>query len=460
MPPPNRLPQKPNTFFQGQWRLPFMGWASRSNPALVDAIVASLSSPAEQTYHCLSRFTARDWVHTEFWLDTSGLALYFLDHVQVHGLSGAVDPHLLARLQQKRVDNKTRVAAMLEEFVSINRSFRNAGIRFANLKGFTFFPDSCSDLSLRHQSDFDFLIAPEDLALGCTLLEKHGFILTASNPSSVEFRTSGPVRTTLDGQYKAENRLSAELHIGTSGHHPDQHLKHDRRLDRLYTWQWGGECFPALAPADQMIGQALHLLGHLRHEHTRPSWLLEYRRHVLARHDDRDFWISLRALARESTQAPIAFGLSTLLASLLFGSFSPPELDAWTLESLPHRVRLWALHYGRKVVLADVPGTKLYLLLEGALRDLNPAEVKPVRLNRLIPLRRTDRIMLAGGHETLRSSLRRNAIEMRFILFRLRFHLQQGIRFLREARRWRRLCATGHDAGRSSVGCRCTRNPE
>lgn len=437
-----------------------MGWVSKCNPVLVNAIVASFSSPEEQVYDRLSRFTARDWARTEFWLDTSGLALYFLDHVHAHALSRAVDARLFAKLQQKHADNKVRVAGMLEIFTSINRSFSSAGIRFANLKGFTLFPDSCSDLSLRHQSDFDFLIAPEHLALGRMLLEKHGFRLAASKPGGLEFRTDGPVRTTLDDQYKAANRLSAELHTGILGDHPDQQSSYDPRLDRLHIWQWNGEYFPALSPADQLIGQALHLLGHLRHEHTRPSWLLEYRRHVLARQSDREFWRSVDALASESPQISIAFGLSTLLASNLFGPLSFPKLDAWTVDLLPQRVRLWAWHYGRRAVLADVPGTKLYLLLEDALQDLNSAEVKPTRLSRLIPLRRTDRILQLATNEALSLRLRRNVIEMRFILFRLRFHLGQGIRFLWEARRWKRLSAISRLAGQCSVGCHSTPNPE
>ncbi len=437
-----------------------MGWVSRSNPALVHAIVASFSEPAEQACSRLSRFSAHDWARTEFWLDTSGLALYFLNHVQAHGLSDAVDARLLAKLQQKLTDNQTRIAGMLQDFISINRSFREAGIRFANIKGFTHFPDSCPDLSLRHQSDFDFLIDPDHLALGRTLLEQRGFMLTASTPGSLEFRTSGPVRTSLDGQYRVANRLSAELHLGTAPPLRGLPSKRDPRLDRLQDWQWNGQGFPALARADQLIGQALHLLGHLRNEHTRPSWLLEYRHHVVAHQGDCDFWNAVRALAAESAQTSVALGLSTLLASIIFGPFSSPELDSWTVDLLPHRVRLWASHYGRRAVLADVPGTKLYLLLEDALQDLDSGQVKSVRLRRLIPLRRTDRILQPATNETLPSRLRREAIELRFMLFRLRFHLQQGFRFAWEVRRWKRLSAISREILQSSAVCRYTPHPE
>ena len=198
-----------------------------------------------------------------------------------------------------------------------------------------------------------------------------------------------------------------------------------------------------------MIAQALHLLGHLRLEHTRPSWLFEYRHHVIARKDDHDFWKSVHTMASETPLAAIAFGLSTLLASILFGSFTSPDFDEWTVDVLPPKVRQWADCYGRRAVLADVPGSKLYLLLEDALQghDVQP---QSTGLRRLIPLRRIDRIMQPPEREGLRARLSREAIEFRFLLFRLRFHLQQGIRLAMEVRRWKRLSALDRDSRPSS----------
>src|SRR5579872_5287973 len=137
-----------------------MGWVSRSNPALVDAVVASFRESTEAVWRRLSRFTTKDWDSTEAWLDTSGLALYFLERFQSQGFSGAVDAGLVNRLRKKHADNEVRIGQMLEEFLALHRSFRKAGVRYAGLKGFTLFPDSCPDLSLRHLSDFDFLVNP------------------------------------------------------------------------------------------------------------------------------------------------------------------------------------------------------------------------------------------------------------------------------------------------------------
>jgi hypothetical protein len=440
-----------------------MSWVSRSNPALVNAIVASFHEPSEQVWQRLSRFSTKDWDSTEFWLDTSGLALYFLEHVRSQGICDAVDVGLLRKLQQKRMDNEVRIGQMLQEFIAIHRSFRQAGVLYAGLKGFTLFPDSCPDLSLRHQSDYDFLVHPQDLAISRSLLEQHGYRLTASSPNSLEFKTDGLIRTSLEGQYNVANRRSAELHVALDffeegraprGDGADPPPRLDSRLDRLHAWEWNGECIPALCPADQFIGQALHLFGHLRNEHTRASWFLEYRRHAIARRDDRDFWNAVRALAGAHPDIPVALGLATWLAADLFGPFSPPEFDAWTVDALPAKVRFWAERCGRRAVLADVPGTRLYLLLENALQGQSRTRSKPVR--RLIPLRRPERMLQPVPQETVRLRFRREWIELRFLLFRLRFHLKQGLLVALEALRWRLLSASDQDPVESGPVCGCS----
>ncbi len=430
-----------------------MGWVSRSNPALVEAIVASFSASREQAWRLLSPFRAEDWACTEYWLDTSGLALYFLDVIQTRRLSGAIDGGLLQKLQNKLAENKLRLADMLRELVDLNRSFRGAGISFANLKGFTLFPHSCPDIALRHVSDFDFLVDPADVDVARVLLEEQGYQLTGSTARSLEFKTAGRIRMSLDGQYKADTRRSAELHVCMEN--LETAKGRDPRLNRLAVGECAPGGFPSLDPADQLIGQAVHLLGHLRHEHTRASWLLEYRHHVKTRERDPAFWDVVQTRAEEQPEIAIALGLSTLLATDLFGPFAPPEVDAWTVDVLPPMVRFWAELHGRRAVLADVPGTKLYLLLEDALREMRPATRPASALRRLLPLRRPDRILQAAPRTSLRERVRRERIELQFIFFRLRFHFREGFLYFLEARRWKRLRADIRELRQGSSLCGC-----
>lgn len=415
-----------------------MSWVVNSNPALVEAIVASFRDSPERAAQRLLPFKAKDWRRTEPWLDTGGLALYFLVHARASGFAGAVDENVLQSLEQKLSDNKGRTADMLQEFLAINQAFQAAGISFANLKGFTLAPESCPDLSLRHQSDYDFLVDPAHLNQARKLLEDRGYVLTGSSGASLEFKSGAAQKVSLEGRYKALPTHSVELHTSVNSKSADVSFR-DERLDRLSNWACGCETFPALSSADQLIGQALHLLGHLRTEHTRPSWFLEYRHHVLGRKDDTAFWRQVFTLASREPDAKIALGLSSILAADLFGEFSVPALDSWTVDCLPPEIKLWAETYGRRAILADVPGTKLYLILSNALCQKPPAQRTIRSVLRTAPLHAPARILRPPPNDTFRLRLQREVFQLQYILYRLRFHLKQGILHAIEVRRWNRL---------------------
>lgn len=409
-----------------------MRWTRSANRMLVEAIADSFRDTGHSR-RLFAEFRPKDWAQTEFWLDASGLALYFLDHVQSIGIEDVIDPTVIKTLEQKVADNRERRNDMFEEFLGLNAMFQEANICYANLKGFTLSPDSCHNPDLRFQIDFDFLIDPAQRNLCLSLLETRGYQCTAATRSTWEFKVGNPQGVSMKNHYKASTHRSLELHFTLDAIDTIE-LSRDPRLDRLGLWSG----LPALSAADQMIGQALHVLSHLRGSATRPSWLLEFRRHVTIRRNDKEFWRELHTLARPQPHAITALGLSVLLATDLFGSFSPPELNTWTLDQLPPRVRLWGEHYGRRVLFADVPGTKLYLLLE---KELSP-EQHPLRKTirqRLIPLEPPPRVMRPQRNDSLRTRIYQEIIQFRFILFRLRFHLTEGLRYAIELGRWKQL---------------------
>ena len=417
-----------------------MGWFSKSSPAVVEAVVAAFRDAAPSRLQ-LPAATSKDWERSEFWLDTSGLALYFLDRIRSTGRTGDLPAGTLERLGRKLAQNRERIEEMRQEFIALNHSFQGAGVSYCNLKGFTLTPHSCPDLSLRYQSDYDFLIDSSDLETGRQVLERHGFVLTASTPRTLEFKNPTPRKISFDGQYRTSSPRSAELHIALDcTEHSANQAGRDERLDRITGFRLDGEIFPALSEPDQMTGQALHILGHLRGEHTRPSWLLEYRRHILTRRDDPSFWTRLRELAEGQPEATIALGLSTMLAAQIFGESSLPQLDSWTLDVLPLKVRMWGEAFGRRAVLADVPGTKLYLLLEEAMHDgRRSASVRAEATRRLLPASLPPRIMPKPAHDRPRLRLQREIMQMQYFFYRLIFHLRQNFVFAIERRRWRTL---------------------
>ncbi len=145
----------------------------------------------------------------------------------------------------------------------------------------------------------------------------------------------------------------------------------------------------------------------------------------------------MRAQAGTHRRTSIAIGLTTLLSSRIFGWEAPSQLEEWTSHRLPAGVRLWADQYGRQSILADFPGTKLYLLLEEELRG-NDQAWKQTRRTTLLPLHRAPRILSTNAQDNVWKKIRGEFHQARFVLFRLRFHVVEGLHYLIAASRWKR----------------------
>ena len=124
-------------------------------------------------------------------------------------------------------------------------------------------------------------------------------------------------------------------------------------------------------PPTFVVQPSLRLLfKHLCGEHTRASWVHEFWRHVQARRGDANFWLEVWSrIAAIEPQAELALAAAVLLSKLTFGGTAPESLDRWAADRLPRKVRLWVETFGTRVLLADSPGNKLYLILRQELRD-------------------------------------------------------------------------------------------
>ncbi len=413
-----------------------MRWSAPADKRVVDAVVATFCDSAERSRERLAVFKYRDWARTYYWLDASGMALYFLDELQTLGIEDALPAEVLARLRQNLADNQMRSSAVFTEFTEINRAFQQAGILYSNLKGFTLSPESCPNPVLRCQLDLDFLVDGRHLELCKKILAKAGYRLTAATGTVWEFKAGSSELASIEDHYKPKPQRSVELHFAASALDGCSPLR-DERLDRLRLHFLNGIAFPALSVGDLFVGQALHLFGHLRSACTRLAWLLEYKRHVSVRYGDQEFWREVEECSQTQPQAPIAIGLVTLLSSQIFAGRTPDLLESWTLERLPAAVRLWVEHYGRRALLADFPGTKLYLLLEDELARGDSSWQKK-KCASLLPLHRVPTIVYAGPDDNVLKWLRREVYQTRFVLFRLRFHVLEGLRYMIEFTRWKR----------------------
>jgi hypothetical protein len=415
-------------------------WSVTADRKVIEAVVSTFRDEVEASSSRLSALSYRKWQRSVFWLDASGMALYFLGRVQSAEMERVLPVRVIERLRENLADNAARSAVMFEEFLGINEAFQNMGVQYANLKGFTLAPHSCSHPSLRCQLDLDFLVDGDDLDVCRSILESAGYIRTAATEITWEFKAGAGKLASIEDHYKPKPQRSVELHFASDPHEPGSPGR-DERLDRLSRRSWGSASLPVLTEVDQLIGQAVHLLGHLRGESTRLAWILEYQHHVVARRDDPSFWNDLRQAGEHQREVTIALGIATLLATHIFGEFAPAELNEWTVDRLPPAIRLWADHYGRRAALAGFPGTKLYLFLEAELRQGQPSW-QTKRRSRLLPLHRAPRIVHGTKGDRFWTRLRREFVQLRFVLFRLRFHVTQGVRYMLETVRWKRLLAS------------------
>ncbi|HEY4356130.1 MAG TPA: nucleotidyltransferase family protein, partial [Acidobacteriaceae bacterium] len=235
-----------------------MTWRKPGNRDLAEAIVQTFHDSPERSREKLSHFSAKAWKKTDYWLEASGLALYFLDHAESLGIAEGLDTATLEHLRKDLADNTVRRAAMLTECIAINHAFRDAGVRYANVKGFTLCPDSCPKPALRHQIDFDFLVDGEDLLLARSCLEARGYELAGVTHKAWEFKAGNYSSRSSENNYKAGGYRAAELHFLPRG---EALPVRDVRMERLGEWMAEGESFPALSSADQLLGLGLHLFG-------------------------------------------------------------------------------------------------------------------------------------------------------------------------------------------------------
>ncbi len=366
------------------------------------------------------------------WLDSSGLALYFLDRVTELQMEECLPPAMLARLRQNLADNAARIHAMIEESAALQYEFQSDGISYAVLKGFSLWPLSVAKLELRSQLDLDFLITEHDAPRARQILERRGYHLHAVSGRSWEFKTNHLPGASLANLYKDMPYRSIELHIESRGRGVEP------LLERLQWRTFRGLSMPVLAPADLLLGQGLHLYKHICSEFSRAAHLLEFRRHVLAYRTDPRFWEDFRAVAEKNPRASLALGVATHVVSRLVGPFAPEALSCWTSDRLPSPVELWVDLCASRSVLADFPGSKLYLLLQKELQGSGIPARRP--LSRvLLPYRLPPPIVHASEDESFRQRLSRQRLQISFVSLRLRFHVVEGFRYLLESMRWRRL---------------------
>jgi Uncharacterised nucleotidyltransferase len=395
-----------------------------------EALLLTFCDPIPKECLRLCLLTPAEWQRALQWLDVSGLALYFLDRVDRENLSSLLPEPVIARLRQNLADNTVRTAALIADWTSIQRSFQNAGLSFATLKGFSLGPPSVPRLELRSQVDLDFLVAEASAHEARRILEARGLHLRAISGRSWEFAAHDAVHMSLRDLYRATPHRFVELHVESAASPAPL-------LQRVEMRRLHGLCVPVLDPVDLFLGQGLHIFKHLSGEFTRVAHILEFRRHVMARSADSAFWLRLRTRAEADHRHPIGLGVVVLIITRLMGDFAPAAFTGWTVDRLTPAVHRWIERCGHDAVFAGSPGTKLYLLLQEALASAGIPAKRPT-LQALFPRRLPAAALNPPPLESLAARLRRRRHRLRIILIRARFHLVEGFRYRRAARLFRK----------------------
>jgi hypothetical protein len=415
------------------------------NYRLAKAVIATFRDVEAGVHrNRLSGFSQREWNNVFNWLDASGLALYFLDRVQTLQIGDALPVRVLQRLQQNAADNRDQTAGLFEEFTRINREFQAACLSYVNYKGFTSVPDACSDAVLRCQFDLDFIVARSDILRCEQILGDLGYLLSGAGPQVREFKAGSSQLPSIRDLYKVKPQRSVDIHIFDS---PEDNgtESQESKLTRRRSKCWNGQELPTLSECDRFIEQTAHLFKHLKSEWTRASWILEYSNFVNFHRDDQALWHDVRRRVMSDPEIGIAVGVVTLLADQCFGITHIPEILTTTVRKLDQPVYLWVERYGDRVLFATFPGTKLYLLLREALSN-NETKWFHERRKRLLPSSRPPKVTVGSNKRGSIARLQEVKTETSYLIFRLRFHVTQGLAYVIEASRWKRSIASLQDS--------------
>lgn len=368
----------------------------------------------------------------------------FWDHLQKLGAEDAVPRQVGTRLAANLADHRWRVAAMVQEFDSLNQRFERAGIEYVAWKGFTLIPDYCPDACLRPAYDYDYLISQNALDRAQELLQAAEYVrkpdyggqhhitfVPAKRTSSSSLWRGALYAATLPRKVELHSSLWDEQAFGISLKVPERLL--DRKLRRT----WLGLSFWSLGEEDAFVFQTLHAFQHILHNWCRLGWLREIAYFLAQKSAQALFWKKLHSHLEENEPLMEVVALVVSLACRLFQVAVPTTINDQMLGAMRGQIALWVDHYGLRSALENFSENKYTLFLyREFVRD--EAVWRQIRKNRLLPLHRPNRI--AGSAANATSALLPDAWKQGwYVVQRLIHHSVSGAGYAWESARWDRL---------------------
>jgi hypothetical protein len=372
------------------------------------------------------------------WLDQSGLALYFFTQLRDHETLDHVPEKFSGALEDRLKANHERTLAMLGEFQRLVESFHRNGVIFCALKGFTLTPEFCRETNLRHQTDFDFLIAENSLEKAQSAMRSCGYEQQERREAGeLTFATPlGHVPSPNDNIYAIprhrEVDLLTTLCLQNQGVFIDTGLG---CFGKVQTKTLHGLSFPALPAEEMFCLQVMHAFQHLLGSWVRLSWLFEIGYFIDGHYGDFDLWRAVMERVGPDPKARNAFGLMVLLTKTLLPRQIPRLLEDWCLRPLSPRIEAWVAHFGLKTAVSDLDGTKLTLFVHSEFVDQRDSWNSYLR-DRIFPVGRRSSIgTVKTAAPGIRIKLR--VSEWKHAVRRAMFHTRSLFSLPVDAIRWK-----------------------
>jgi hypothetical protein len=411
-----------------------------SNAGPKRAVLAALSFHADLSG--LRNFPSLDSAngrHLLRWLDRSGLALVLLRRLHTSDATTSVSSEWRDAFTHRLEHNVDRMRDMLQEFKRLNDAFRAHGVKAAALKGFTLAPDFCEDLSLRHQTDFDFLVHKDSVVSAAVALKTCGYSTSQLNTTGEScFLT--PLRhipSARDDLYALQRQRQVDLHTSIWEHSAFLNLEapHDC-LEQAQLQTIDGIDFLALSLPDKFVLQVLHVFRHSFRSWIRLSWLLEIARCMELHQDDTALWIRIMERAGNTRLTKSIFGFVLQLVTHLFHTSVPAPLQRWTTDTTTRALRAWLDAFAVDWAVSDWPGSLTNLFLAAEFIPERKLRIQYFR-SRLFPKKSHSSlgpVATAGGSMFFKLQTAR----LSYVAQRSAVHLKNILSLTLQHLRWRR----------------------
>ena len=327
-------------------------------------IVVAFLSFSNSDADALKAFSRRDWERALQWLDDAGLSFYFLQKLKDAEARDFVPTWVVSRLEGNYYANQQRMDHMSNYFDRLNRKFKEAGIRYAAIKGFSLVPEFCPIASLRHQSDLDYLVDEQSLEAAKRIVVEAGY-KPKDSWSRLEsiFVMNGeesPSRNSRQFSKQAPHAVELHLDIWDPDLHKWPSIPKLFSTDRVNTQRWNENEFFALSDEEALLLQVLHACHHFFTLWIRMSCLYEIAYFLNRRANDSKLWDRVEEHVGDSSVLREFVVVVSQTAASLFGTPVPPLISRWT-EQIRIGPRIWVDKYSRRWAFCEVPAYEFSL---------------------------------------------------------------------------------------------------